>query len=61
MDTIPKLFKGIDGSSAGSFLALQWVKGYPVTSGAKTGDPWISNSDFAEWLSNNDKKGDNWK
>jgi hypothetical protein len=23
MDTIPKLFKGIDGSSAGSFLALQ--------------------------------------
>jgi hypothetical protein len=61
MDTISKLFKGVDSSAAGSFLALQWVKGYPVTDNIKTDLPWKDNIEFANWLYANDQKGVSWK
>jgi hypothetical protein len=60
MDTINKLFK-VDATTAGDFLAIQWVKGYPITDAITSGTPWINNSTFASWLYNNDLKGVSWK
>jgi hypothetical protein len=61
MDTISKLFSGVDAGTAGDFLAIQWVKGYPISSSAKTSAPWGSDTEFATWLTDNDKKGESWK
>jgi hypothetical protein len=62
MNTLHSLF-GVDTTSAGTFFALQWVKGFPVKDTLKTSEPWSTNQDFTKWLCDNDERGQskNWK